>query len=357
LKKYLGNSSHLHINGILRQHNIQKVFLVSNRNSFFKGGIWEYLRNILGGCDFLRFYDFNINPQFDDLLKGIETFLQYDPDLIMGIGGGSAMDMAKLIRHLAAYPVIDKKTIINSGKDYKSTTPLMLIPTTSGSGSEATRFAVLYIDGVKHSLCHDSILADYAIVDGLFSAKLPEYITAYTAIDAVCQAVESYWAKGADKKSRSYALKGLRYLVPSICDAVTRPNLQLREKMAIGSFYAGQAINISKTTLPHALSYYLTSKYNLAHGHAVGIILPYFLIANTNKMDITPVLKVFKVQSPAELQSRFITIMRKIGLYMRIEDIIKTDMEPFIDAVNRERMINNPVSFTKEQLISIFKSR
>ncbi len=354
MKSYLGNFSYRKIRNILQKNQIKKVFLVTNKNSFLTGGVSHYIFQALNGCEYVRFSDFSTNPKLEDVKKGIESVRECKPDLIIGVGGGSAMDMSKLIHHLAAYESIDQETIISGIKDHKINNQLMLIPTTSGSGSEATRFAVVYIDGKKYSLHHDTILPDYSIVDGLLTEKLPENVTAYTGIDAISQAIESYWANGANEESKSYALKALEYLVPSICDVVAVPTPELREKMAIGAFYAGKAIDISKTTLPHAFSYYLTTQYGFPHGHAVGIVLPYFLVANTGEMDITPILRIFNVQSPPELKTRFIAIMKKIGLYRSLEDTLQDDMEDFISAVNLQRLKNNPVTFTKDQFISLF---
>ena len=354
MKSYLGNYSYRKIQNILQKNGIKRVFLVTNKNSFSDGGVSHYILQALDGCEYVRFSDFRINPQFEDARKGIESVLEFKPDLIIGVGGGSAMDMSKLIHHLSAYRSFDKETIISGLQDNTNKTQLMLIPTTSGSGSEATRFAVVYIDGKKYSLAHRSVLPDYAVVDGLLTEKLPADVTAYTGIDAIAQAIESYWANGANEESKSYALKALGYLVPSICDVVSKPTLELREKMAIGAFYAGKAINISKTTLVHAFSYYLTTEYGFPHGQAVGIVMPYFLVANTKDKDITPILEIFEVKSPLELKARFIAIMKEIGLYQSLEDIIQADMEDFISAVNMERLKNNPVAFTREQFISLF---
>lgn len=354
MKSYLGNYSYKKIQSIIHENGIKRVFLVTNKNSFLDRGVSHYILRALDGCEYVRFSDFRINPRFEDAGKAIESVLEFKPDLIIGVGGGSAMDMSKLIHHLSAYKSFDKQTIVSGLQNHTTKTQLMLIPTTSGSGSEATRFAIVYIDGKKHTLSHRSVLPDYAVVDGLLSEKLPGNVTAYTGIDAISQAIESYWSNGANEKSRSYALKALKYLVPSICDVVTKPTLDLREKMAIGAFYAGKAINISKTTLVHAFSYYLTTEYGFPHGHAVGIVMPYFLVANTKEKDITPILEIFEVKSPLELKTRFIALMKEIGLYRSLEDIIQTDMEDFISAVNMERLKNNPVVFTRKQFTSLF---
>jgi len=357
VKSYLGNSSHREIPGIIQKNNIKRIFLVTNKNSFVTSGVSQYIFQALNDCEYKRFSDFRINPTLEDVKKGIRSFLEYQPDLIIGVGGGSAMDMSKLIHHLAAYKSINQETITGGITDHKISNKLMLIPTTSGSGSEATRFAVVYIDNKKYSVQHNSILPDYSIVDGLLTEKLPADITAYTGIDAISQAIESYWAKGANKKSKSYALKALKYLVPSIRDVIVKPTHELRENMALGAFYAGKAIDISKTTLPHACSYYLTTKYGFPHGHAVGIVLPYFLVANAAALDITPILRIFKVRSALELKTQFITMMKEIGLYQSLEYILKDDVECFINAINPERLKNNPVTFTKEQFTSLFNPK
>ena len=168
------------------------------------------------------------------------------------------MDMAKLIRHYSCRNV-----------------PLVALPTTAGTGAESTQFAVCYIDGVKHSISDETILPDVAILYPPFTYGNGRYLTSCTGFDALAQAIEAYWNIYATDESDEYALKaiGLIYgLLPK-----TDLDEEDRADLLLGANLAGRAINITRTTVPHALSYTLTSKYGYPHGHAVALTFPFFV--------------------------------------------------------------------------------
>lgn len=352
---FLGNNSYQKIQEIIEQNNYQKIFLVTNKNSFLTGGVSDYIFQSLIGCQYHRFNNFSINPKFEELQNGIDELHEFDPDLIIGVGGGSAMDMAKLIHYMSDKSLATKDDLINQPlKELKS--KLMLIPSTSGSGSEATQFAVVYIDGKKHSLDTPCIMPEYCIVDGVFTDKLPKNVTAYTGIDALAQAIESYWAKAATSQSQEYALEAIKLILPNLSTAVHRPTPEAREAMAKGSYYAGKAINITRTTAPHAFSYYLTTNHGYPHGHAVGVILPYLIEANDKCTDLSKIFEIFEVQNARELKTSFISLMKDVDLYISVSEIVKTDLNEFVESVNIDRLKNNPAQLSIDEFKDLFSN-
>jgi alcohol dehydrogenase class IV len=337
---FLGNHSTEKLKTLIENKNITRIYLVTNKNSFVSSGVSDHIFQHLVNCEYRRYKDFSVNPKFEEIEYGVKEVNEFKPELIVGVGGGSAMDMAKLIFHS-----IDDSSI-----------ELMCIPTTSGSGSEATQFAVYYKDGKKESLDDPKILPKYVIVDGYLTENLPKKITAYTGIDAIAQAMESFWSVSATSESKMIALKSLEYTVPTIYNAVNNPTLEDREKMAIGSFYAGQAINITRTTAPHAFSYYLTSKYDYPHGHAVGLVIPFFILENSKYSDLTPLFDIFGVSSVIHLKEKFQVIMESVGLENDLYKIVKDDMDNFLDAVNIDRLKNNPAQLNKEEFRKLFSN-
>jgi alcohol dehydrogenase class IV len=354
---FLGDNAHQKIQTIIEEKNYKKVFLVTNKNSFLTGGVSDYIFQSLIGCQYHRFNNFSINPKFEDLQLGIKEYHDFKPDLIIGVGGGSAMDMAKLIHYMSDHDFPTKEIMIEQlqskpEKDLNS--KLMLIPSTSGSGSEATQFAVIYIDNKKYSLDSPYILPDYCIVDGVFTASLPKNVTAYTGADALCQALESYWATKATSASKEYAIKALKLIVKNLESSVKNPTPEIRTNMALGAYYAGKAINITRTTAPHAFSYYLTTKYGYPHGHAVSIILPYFIEENAKKIDLKEVFEAFEVTNATQLKEKVTSLFQKINLYTELNSILKNDQDDFLDSVNLERLKNNPAQFSKEEYKKLF---
>src|SRR5690606_13293580 len=134
--------------------------------------------------------------------------------------------------------------------------PLILIPTTAGSGSETTKFAVIYENGNKVSVDHPALLADEIFLDPKLTVNLPKYVTAYTAADALCQAIESYWARAATPESKNWAINAIKLVLENAKAAIANPSdLNARLQLLIGASLAGKAINVTRTTAPHALSY------------------------------------------------------------------------------------------------------
>ena len=171
-----------------------------------------------------------------------------------------------------------KDLIINYSYPFKRKyTQLAVIPTTAGSGAEVTSNAVIYVDGIKHSFESQLLIPDNFFLVPEFLISAPEKIKASAGFDAIAQALESLISKKSNEESVEFSLKSLRVSVKSYISFLENPNLKNATEMAIASNFAGKAINISKTTAPHATSYPFTSIYNISHGHAVGLFFERFL--------------------------------------------------------------------------------
>ena len=243
-------------------------FVVRGHHSFEACGgrdVITQLQNVTS-CVVTEFEDFSVNPKLEEAKVGLGKLMHSKADLIVAIGGGSVMDMSKLIRHMA----------VEQGYSI----PLHAMPTTAGTGAEATHFAVAYIDGKKQSIAADDVLPDVAVVYPPFTYSNDIYQTACAGFDAVAQAIESYWAKGATEESRSYSVKALGLLWKQLPQLIQTPTEELRDQIAEGAYWAGRAINISTTTAPHAFSYAFTSHYGYPHGHAVALTFPFFMKLN-----------------------------------------------------------------------------
>ena len=266
------------------------IFIVADSSSYEVSGAKDFIESRIGLLEVPVFSNFNPNPQIEDLKKGIALFKAKKNDLIIAIGGGSVLDMAKLISIMAhqtnSLEAITKgEAAINGLK-----TELLAIPTTAGTGAEATAFSVLYINKKKYSVASKSILPDKVYLSSDFSMSAPPYLTASTGLDAFSQAIESVWSVNSNNESEKYGLKAIELVWQNLKKAVNENDKIAKQKMQEAAFLAGKAINITKTTAPHALSYGFTSYYNIPHGHAVSLSLPYFLefnyvVTNSNCTD------------------------------------------------------------------------
>ena len=352
--EYFGFGSIKNLKTILDEGNQRNIFLVSGGKSYKSSGAEQELSKILAPYTITRFYNFSPNPKLEDVEKGIDVFKREEQDLVIAVGGGSVIDMAKLINSLSAQPGNPEDYAI--GKKIESMgNPLIAIPTTSGAGSEATHFAVVYINKAKFSLAHEYILPDISIVDPQFTMNLPRNVTASSGMDALGQATESYWGKGATKESKAYAAEAIRLVMERLENAVNNSSIAPRHAMAKAAHLAGKAINITKTTAPHALSYAFTSYYGVPHGHAVGLTLGRFLVYNSQGNNFSGLYDLFGVDNANAAKEKIELLMKNIGLETDLKTWLKTDkdIDLIVNNVNVERLGNNPRLPTKEDIRKI----
>ncbi|MBD3313677.1 iron-containing alcohol dehydrogenase [Candidatus Woesearchaeota archaeon] len=364
-KEYSGFGSIERLKGILEGISPKKIFLVTGKRSYELSGAKEAMDTILQGYETSRFSDLHENPKIEDVEKGIEEFRKQDPDVVIAIGGGSAIDTAKLINLFAAQSCDARQCFSDMQMISSRPKPLIAIPTTSGSGSEATHFAVVYADGQKKSVAHEHVLPDAAIVDPALTMSLPKSITASTGIDALSQAIESYWCINSTEDSKELSRKSIRLIMDNLKSAVNNPSRESRAAMAEASNLAGKAINITKTTAPHAISYSFTTYYNIPHGHAVGLTLGKILEFNAGvteedcndprgaghvRKSIEEICSILGAESPQSARELIESLMRSIGLETDLNKLEIVDVNVIVDNVNAERLGNNPRKLTKEDL-------
>jgi alcohol dehydrogenase class IV len=308
-----------------------------------------------------RFADFTANPRLEDIQAGTRQFLAAPCDVIVGIGGGSALDVAKMIGIFAGNEhIVAERIVRNNATIERRGLPVIAIPTTSGTGAQVTRFSALYVDGLKYSVSHPFVLPAVAIVDPKLTYSMPAALTASTGVDALSQGLESMWAVGSTEESQEYAGESVRLAVRHLSKAVHHPCPDSRRGMALAAHLAGQAIDISKTTAAHALSYTFTSDYGVPHGQAVGLTLGPILSYNAAVTEedcadprgpgpvadaLERVLGVLNCADAEAGQARITNLLREVNCPTRLSEIgVKSPEERAAIAagVNAERMSNNP---------------
>ncbi len=344
---------------LLQRHRPHRIFLVPGRASYLQCGAKAILDRELASFDVAHFFDFTPNPQLGEVERGVFELREHDADMVVAVGGGSAIDIAKLINACAASPASCEDLITGKLTPESASLPLIAVPTTAGTGAEMTHFAAVYIGEAKYSMAHASMLPDAVILDPSLTASLPPSVTAATGIDALAQAIESHWSVGATIESQHYAIDAMGLIWNNLERAVTAPNAEVRDAMLSGASLAGQAINISKTTAPHAISYGLTARFGVAHGHAVGLTLGALFEFN-GRADLTSVsdpraddhlLASMKtlcthlgVASTAAGQQRLHDLMEAIGLETQLRKlgVTRSDLPSLAASVNLERLGNHP---------------
>ncbi|AEN89312.1 Iron-containing alcohol dehydrogenase [Priestia megaterium WSH-002] len=201
-------------------------------------------------------------------------------DLVIGVGGGSALDLAKLTAVLAIHDgaVEEYLNLTGTKQITEKGLPKILIPTTSGTGSEVTNISVLSLESSKDVVTHDHLLADAAIVDPELTLSVPSKVTAATGIDALTHAVEAYVSVNANPVTDALALKAIRMISSSLRTAVENgEDKEARTQMSYGSYLAGLAFFNAGVAGVHALAYPLGGQFHISHGESNAVLLPYVM--------------------------------------------------------------------------------
>lgn len=354
---YTDKNSLKNISKILKQYNAKNILLFTGKNSY--AHIKKEIEKELKGFNFSIYNDITPNPKAEDIDFALNKLKNYD--FIIAVGGGSVIDFAKLFRFCFDNKITTKEAL-NQNNAIKKT-PLMAIPTTAGTGAEATKFAVVYVEGKKHSFEHKYILPDFAIINGVLVKDNPKYLKACCAADALCQAIESYWSVNSTKESKYYAKCALELCSEYIEKYINKCDEDAAHKMALAAFLSGKAINISKTTAAHALSYKITTDYKIPHGHAVALSIAGLMKVNEQaenindvrgkeylKNTISEIKSILKIK---DIDNYFDSLFQKIGLETNLQKLGITNIEDIVSSVNQERLKNNPVALQKNDLYKI----
>lgn len=314
------------------------------------------------------FDQFTPNPIYEQVCKGVELFNSNQCDAIVAIGGGSTIDVAKCIKlYCKMNPA--QNFLQQEAKD--SGVPLIAIPTTAGTGSESTRYAVIYFEGKKQSVTHESIIPNYAILEPMLLKTLPLYQKKCTMMDALCQGIESWWSVNSTDESKMFSKIAVQMIMQYWEDYIFHNTDEAAEGIMTAANYAGRAINITQTTAPHAMSYKLTSMYGLPHGHAVGICLPvvwHYMIEHPEQCidprgkdylltifdDIARALECSSANEAAVFMRNLSSTV--LELETPIAKDLENDLAILTGYVNPIRLKNNPVAISVEISHMIYNS-
>ncbi|WP_127021488.1 phosphonoacetaldehyde reductase [Rheinheimera mangrovi] len=263
----------------------QTSVLLITTAGFTKRGVTAQLAEWLLPFQLLVIDQVTANPDIDSIDDWIEQYACYPVAAVIGLGGGSAMDAAKAMAVMLALAKAESSPLNKlfrekSIKQPNSRLPLLLIPTTAGTGSEVTPFATIWDNRhkQKYSLASDSVYPDVALLDASLTLSLPADETLYSGLDALSHSLESLWNKHSTPMSEAYAKQAIALLADHFITALLMPsNLEARQGMQTASLLAGLAISTTRTAIAHAISYPLTSHYALPHGLACSFTLPALL--------------------------------------------------------------------------------
>lgn len=350
------------VNQILEQVHAKKCLLVCD-NAFDFLPVSKEINGL--SVPYVVFNGFTPNPTYEDVCTGAQLFRREQCDVVLAVGGGSALDVAKCIK---LYHSMD------AGENYlkqavvPNDTEMIAVPTTAGTGSESTRYAVIYYQGEKQSVADDSILPRYVVLNARLLDTLPEYHRKTTMLDALCHGIESLWSVNSTQESRGYSEKAIRMILENM-DEYLKNTTAGNHAMLLASNYGGQAINITQTTAGHAMCYKLTSLYGISHGHAAALCLPKIWNYMLGHMDqcIDPRGQDFVNARFKELSGILAGSRELSAGCEKFEEILSRlklgapapaspeELEVLSGSVNPVRLKNNPVRLNKDVLKELYE--
>ena len=270
----------------IKESGCKKILMVCDGSIWYQKEFNAHLEKVEKlGVEMIGFRDFQPNPLYENVQAGVKLFREENCDAIIAVGGGSAMDVAKCIKLYSSIPGDGANGYWLTAMPVENTIPFLAMPTTAGTGSEATRYAVIYYDGKKQSVTSEGFIPGTVLMDPNTLITLPLYQKKATMCDALCHAIESYWSVNSTKESKEYSKETIE-LVMANMDGYLANTEEGRRNMLLAANIAGKAINITQTTAGHAMCYKITSLFNSAHGHAAilcdRILFPW-MIENTDK--------------------------------------------------------------------------
>lgn len=300
--------------------------------------------------DPVYFTDFRPNPDYEDVVAAVEVFKSNKCDSLVSIGGGSAIDTAKAVKLFL--PLNERQSYLTQDTEYINLKHIS-IPTTAGTGSESTRYSVIYFERNKISLTQDFLIPDLAILETEFLKTLPQNQKKATLFDALCHAIESIWSVHATDESIRYASESVEIILRNIDRYFNNDELVYKDMLKAANL-SGKAINLSQTTAAHALSYKLTSMYSVPHGQAVAICLPHLweLLLRSNQPSIIKKLAILDELFDENALGKYKMLLDKYNLKVKLNT--NQNLSILVDSVNVTRLSNFPVKLTKEEISRVY---
>lgn len=348
------------------ENHVSCAMLVCGK-SISRQKINNYLEEVPSrlGVKIVRFTDFQPNPLYENVQAGVELFRTEACDAIIAVGGGSAMDVAKCIKLYSNLPGDGADGSWLKAEIVPSDIPFLAMPTTSGTGSEATRFAVIYYDGAKQSVSDYSCIPGTVLMDASVLKTLPEYQKKATMMDALCHAIESFWSVNSTDKSKDYSRAAIKGVLENMEGYLANSDSG-NAGMLLAANTAGKAINITQTTAGHAMCYKITSLFGCAHGHAAilcdRVLFPW-MVENVEKCSdprgeeylratLDEIGRAMDCEDAKAGAEKLKSIFDELGLEVPIATA--EQFETLKNSVNPVRLKNHPITLDVDTIDALY---
>jgi alcohol dehydrogenase class IV len=348
----------------LKEITDKNLLLVLSESSAIRWELHDLIESIESKNRLIWIRTVKTNPSQDDILRGCNVIGNDRIDLIVAIGGGSSLDLAKGISAFYEYGQaeysIEEITKGLKDKSYtkkKGFIDILAIPTTAGTGSELTQWATIWDRdmNVKYSIDHPGLKPKKALIVPELTLTLSKNQTLATGLDALSHGIEAYWSRHTNPLVQDLAFRGIQLIVENLARVLEEPgNLDLREGMCRASLLTGLAFSQTRTTACHSISYPMTMLYNIPHGYAVAMTLGGVAEKNRGMFaKDSNLYELFKsyggIQAWLDKVSKGVTSLRLSGFGISRQDIDRLVSNSFTAG----RMDNNPVQLSEEDVKEI----
>jgi alcohol dehydrogenase len=340
----------------------KRIFLVTGKNLAKKYGVLDKLSDYMKGLTLVVFAEVEENPSIETVDKGAAKCKETMCDMVIGLGGGSAMDAGKAIAMLQRNPGSIREYLDQERVCQTKGLPIIAIPTTSGTGSEVTPFTVIThrAKKAKPAIAPPENFPDVALVDPELTMTMPFEVAASTGLDALCQAVEGFWSTQGNPLTRSLAFQAIKLAMENLESACLRKDKESVVNMALASHLTGiEMSNIGNTSI-HPLSYPITLDYNVPHGFACAIFLPPVIRFNSKAIEnrFRDLLRILNLTSIEAFADKVDSFMERLKAPRRLGEVgVKAETIPGIAKRGMGRSTAwNPRPMTEEDIVQICKT-
>lgn len=339
----------------------KKTVIVTGGHSMERNGVLERIKKIMksDGDNVKVFAGIKKNPTIKQVNEGVAFLREENPDVVIAVGGGSAIDAAKAMVLFYEYPDINFDNVFSVNLEEKEIhTLLVAIPSTSGTASEVTQVSVITSeeDEYKYAIKTENIRPDIAIIDGTLPATLPTSVAAETGMDALTHAIESYISKNGNDFTDALAKEAVEGIIEWLPKSVLEVTEESRSKMHNFQCMAGMAFSNSGLGMVHGIAHALGGKYDMAHGLANAIVLPYAMKYNkkdtqvAEKFDKLSLILGKDIIVIVEELKEMIGIPRALKEAGIQESTYQNDFEFLLNNSMKGATPVNPIKVTKEDM-------
>ena len=357
----------------------QRAFIVTGSRTLQKLGLIDSVIDAIkqSGIEAIFLANISHEPEVADVDNAVEQALKHSiqpTDFIVGIGGGSAIDLAKavaaLVTNREGETVTDYLEGVGQGLTLKNKPlPVVAVPTTAGTGSEATKNAVIssYDPAFKKSLRADALVPALVVIDAELAIHAPAEVTIHSGLDAITQLIEGYISKRSQPIPRALALQGLAVAIPALPEAVANPtSIAAREKMAHAALLSGIALANSGLGMAHGVAAALGVHNRIPHGLACACMLPTALRVNRDVCGKQLAEVAFAVtgrhfesteKAADAVVETICQLTQQLGVPQRLSElgVEKTQLPDIVQSSRGNSMNGNPVDLSDEQLLQILE--